>query len=51
MLDAYLVRYGGQDIHRLRGLDRPLTQREKLILRACLDVLLDAEVQPLPFQG
>lgn len=48
MLDAYLCRYGGQDIHRLRALDRPLTRREKVILRACLDELLDGEVQPMP---
>ena len=34
--DAYLCRYGNQDIFRLRGLSRGLTVREKLLFRAAI---------------
>jgi hypothetical protein len=46
MMDAFLARYGNQDIHRLRGVEE-LSQSDKLIFRECLSELIKAEVQPL----
>lgn len=46
MNDAFLARYGGQDVHRLRGLDRTLTVREKVLFSLALKQLLDKEFTP-----
>lgn len=49
MDDAFLARYGHQDIHRLRGLDRPLTRFEKHMFAWCLEHHInDFEVPPPP---
>lgn len=48
MNDAFLARYGHQDIHRLRGIDRPLTQFEKAIFAWCLERHIHDEVRPAP---
>jgi hypothetical protein len=50
MMDAFLARYGTQDIHRLRGVEE-LTPGEKEVFRQCLLELLRAEVEPLPGGG
>jgi len=34
--DSFLARYGCQDIHKIRGLTRSLTVREKLLFEACI---------------
>lgn len=45
--DAFLARYGHQDIHKLRGIDRQLTKLEKAIFAHCLIEHIENEVQPL----
>jgi len=44
--DAFIARYGHQDIHRLRGVES-LSADEKLIFSAHLGHWLEAEVQPV----
>jgi len=51
MLDSFLARYGNQDIHKLRGVDRPLTHDEKIIFAECLGQWLEREVEPLERPG
>jgi len=46
--DAYLTRYGSQDIRTIRGLDRELTAVEKTFFQRALAEQLRAEVEPLP---
>jgi hypothetical protein len=45
MLDAFLARYGNQDIHRLRGVEE-LTPVEKRVFAACLAEHIKNEVGP-----
>lgn len=47
MVDAFLCRYGNQDIHQLRGVDR-LTEDEKIILSSCIAQHIENEVSDRP---
>jgi hypothetical protein len=42
MMDAFLARYGNQDIHRLRGV-KELSWNEKRIFASCLEELMERE--------
>lgn len=49
MLNAFLCRYGGQDIHTLLGkAPGELTHREKLILAHCINEHMRTEFEPRP---
>jgi len=46
VIDANLARNGGQDIHKLRGLNRRLRHQEKFVFNTIVLDLMDHEVKP-----
>jgi hypothetical protein len=48
---VFIARHGRQDLFKLRGIDRPLSQLEKYIVAELLVKMLRDEVTPLTPAG
>jgi hypothetical protein len=46
MQTAFICRYGAQDVHKIRGLDRPLYPLERHLFALALEEHVRAEFSP-----